>query len=139
MRLAVLLVKPVLPEPERLADIGLRIGIIVVVAFVVQRLLFLVWHRIAKLLVRTADDQQMAKQRVSTLTYVIRNVITAMVFVVALIYALGVMGWDVKPLLAGAGILGVALALALSRWCVTGSPACSSSPRTSLASVTSWK
>jgi small conductance mechanosensitive channel len=101
--------RSMLPPPERLWDIGLRIGLAFVFAFLAQRVLFLIWGRVAKFLVRTADDERIATQRVSTLTVVIRNVITVLVAVFAIIYALELVGWDVKPLVAGAGIIGVAL------------------------------
>ena len=107
--LAVTNLQPVLPPSERLWDIGTRLGIALVCAFLVQRVLFLVWGRVAKFLVRTADEEQIARQRVSTLTAVIRNVITGAVAIFTLIYLLELLGWDVKPLLAGAGIIGVAL------------------------------
>jgi small conductance mechanosensitive channel len=99
----------VLPSPERLWDIGLRIGLALIFAFLTQRLLFLVWRRVAKFLVRSAEDERVAEQRVRTLTHVIRNSITIGVAVFAIIYVLELLGWDVKPLLAGAGIVGVAL------------------------------
>ncbi|MGH7741666.1 MAG: mechanosensitive ion channel family protein [Candidatus Eiseniibacteriota bacterium] len=109
MMLAANLMKSMLPDAEHLWQIGLRIGIAIVIAFVVQRLLYLIWGRVARFLVRTADDERAAKQRVSTVTMVIRNTITIVVTLFALIYALESLGWDVKPLLAGAGIVGVAL------------------------------
>lgn len=107
--LAAIHLKPMLPDPGRLADIGLRVGLALLIGFIAQRLLFLVWGRVAKILVRTADDQRVATQRVNSLTYVIRNGITIGVSIFAVIYALELVGWDVKPLLAGAGIVGVAL------------------------------
>lgn len=101
--------RSMLPPPERLLDVGLRIGAALIFAFLAQRLLFLVWGRVAKFLIRTADDERIATQRINTLTYVIRNAITIVVAVFAIIYVLELIGWDVKPLLAGAGIVGVAL------------------------------
>jgi small conductance mechanosensitive channel len=101
--------RSMLPPPEQLWNLALRIGIALAFAFLAQRLLFMVWGRVAKILVRTADDQRIAGQRVNTLTYVIRNGITISVSIFAVIYALELVGWDVKPLLAGAGIVGVAL------------------------------
>ena len=48
-------------------------------------------------------------QRAHTLGQILRNLLTVFVAGAALIYALAIMGWDVKPLLAGAGIVGIAL------------------------------
>jgi small conductance mechanosensitive channel len=107
--LAAIHLKPMLPDPGRLADIGLRVGLALLIGFIAQRLLFLVWGRVAKFLVRTAEGQQIAKQRVDTVSQVVRNSITVFVAVCLLIYVLDLLGWDVKPLLAGAGIIGVAL------------------------------
>lgn len=101
--------RSMLPPPERLLDLGMRIGAALVIAFLAQRLLFLVWGRVARILVQTADDERVAAQRINTLTHVIRNGITIGVLIFAVIYSLELVGWDVKPLLAGAGIVGVAL------------------------------
>lgn len=109
MILAVFDMKSMLPSTDKLLAIGLRIGMAIVIAFAAQRLLFVVWGRFARFLVRTADDERVAKQRVSTISHVIRNAITITVTLFALIYVLELLGWDVKPLLAGAGIVGVAL------------------------------
>ena len=102
---------PVLPPPDVLAQMGWRIGIAIVVAFLVQRALFLIWGRLPGLLARAAPEnaQAHATQRGETIKYILRNVTTVTLLVVVVIRALDVMGWDVKPLLAGAGILGVAL------------------------------
>jgi len=101
--------KSMLPPADKLWAIGARLAIALVIAFVVQRLLFMVWARMARFLVRTADDERVATQRVSTISQVIRNTITVVVMVFTLFYVLELLGWDVKPLLAGAGIVGVAL------------------------------
>jgi small-conductance mechanosensitive channel len=101
--------KNMLPESERLGDMGLRIAITVVVAFVVQRLMFLLWGRLATLLARAGNDQRPAVQRAETLKHILRHLTTVLVSLAALIHVLEILGWDVKPLLAGAGILGVSL------------------------------
>ena len=107
--LAIHIPGPVIPESERLWDMGLRIAVTIVVAFVVQRLLFLLWGRLANLLARAAHDQRPTVQRVTTLKHILRHLTTLVVSLAALIHILEILGWDVKPLLAGAGILGVAL------------------------------
>ena len=109
IRLAVILLTPVLPERERLADMGVRIGITIVVAFLVQRGLFLLWNRLAAFLIRAANEERAAVQRVQTLKLILRHLTTVVVSLFALVRVLEILGWDVKPLLAGAGILGVAL------------------------------
>jgi small conductance mechanosensitive channel len=106
---AVLLIKPVLPEPERLADIGIRLGITIAVAFGVQRLLFLLSARVEHWIVRAGRGAPEAQQRARTLGQILRSLCTAVVVVGAVIHGLSVLGWNVGPLLAGAGIVGVAL------------------------------
>ncbi len=106
---AVILLTPVLPERERLADMGMRIGITIVVAFLIQRALFLIWNRLAALLIRAANEERAAVQRVQTLKHILRHLTTVVVSLFAVVRILEILGWDVKPLLAGAGILGVAL------------------------------
>ncbi|HTM58378.1 MAG TPA: mechanosensitive ion channel family protein [Candidatus Udaeobacter sp.] len=102
-------VSSVLPAPDVLADMGWRIAITIVIAFIVQRLLFLLWGRLAALMIRAAHDQHEAVQRATTLKHILRHLTTVVVALAVLIRSLDVLGWDVKPLLAGAGILGVAL------------------------------
>jgi small conductance mechanosensitive channel len=99
----------VLPDTEKLVDMAWRIGIAIAVGFVIQRLLFLLVGRIQHLVKRAAVRNLHAEQRAATLGAIFRNLITVMVVSAVIIHALEVMGWDVKPLLAGAGILGVAL------------------------------
>lgn len=60
-------------------------------------------------LLRTEEVSLRATQRIDALTTVLRSVVTAIVGGVALLLMLGEVGIDLAPLLAGAGILGVAL------------------------------
>jgi small-conductance mechanosensitive channel len=48
-------------------------------------------------------------QRIDTMTHVMCSVVTVTIFVVALFVVLGEVGVDVAPLIAGAGIVGIAL------------------------------
>jgi len=100
---------PALPPPDVLARVGLRLGFTLGLAFVVQRLLFLLWGRLPTLMARAARDEPAALQRGRTLKHILRHITTIVVSITALFYSLEVLGWDVKPLLAGAGVLGVAL------------------------------
>lgn len=98
-----------LPETEKLVEMGARIALTIVVAFIAQRLLFLVIGRIEHVVRRSAQHSEAARQRASTVGQVLRNMVTTLVATAAVIHVLAVLGWDVKPILAGAGILGVAL------------------------------
>lgn len=101
--------RAVMPESERLVEMGIRLSFTIVAAFLAQRLLFLVVGRIEEVVRRTGHHSAAAKQRASTVGSVLRNLVTTLIVVFAVIHALEVFGWDVKPILAGAGIVGVAL------------------------------
>jgi len=100
---------PLLPESETLVDMGIRIGLAIVFGFLAQRLFFLVVGRIERWVVRAGRASDHARQRAKTIGQILRNLVTVLVGASVVLYALGEMGWDVRPLLAGAGILGVAL------------------------------
>ena len=106
---AVILLQPLLPETERLVDIGLRVGLAIVAGFLFQRLLFLVVGRGEKWIVRVGRGSEHARQRSRTVGSIFRSLVTGLVAGAVVIYILEVMGWDVRPLLGGAAVLGVAL------------------------------
>jgi len=105
----VFLPQRLLPEPERLVDMGLRIGLALVFGFLVQRALFLLVGRAEKWIVRVGNGSDHALQRARTLGGIFRRLLTALVVGAVAIYALDVIGWDVRPLLGGAAVVGVAL------------------------------
>ena len=107
----VILIRRILPEGEKLLDSGVRIGLAIAVGFIVQRLLFLLVGRIETWVVRAGREVAQARQRARTLGQILRNLCTVMVVGAVIIRSLAVLGWDVGPLLAGAGIFGVALGL----------------------------
>jgi len=109
LRPAVLLITRLLPESEKLADMGIRIAITVVFAFLVQRLLFLGISRMEKIMIRAGHGLTPAEARAHTLGLILRRLVTTVVIVGAIFQSLGVLGWNLAPLLAGAGIVGVAL------------------------------
>jgi small conductance mechanosensitive channel len=99
-----------LPAGEKLLDMTVRIAFTVVVVFGVQRLLFLVVSRFERLVKRSgARDGVRSESRARTLGQVFRSLITALGVTAVIIESLAVLGWDVRPLLAGAGLVGVAL------------------------------
>jgi small-conductance mechanosensitive channel len=105
---AALLVR-LLPEPEILVTLGIRLAWTIGVAFVLQRLLYLVVGRGERWVMRAGHGDRVSEQRARTLGQTFRNLIGVVVWSGAAIHVLAVFGWDVRPLLAGAGILGVAL------------------------------
>src|SRR5262249_19249223 len=87
----------------------LRAGITVLVAFVVQRLLFLLIGRFERAIVRIGTRGEHAARRAKAIGQILRSVCTLAIAIAVVVRLLDLCGWDVKPLLAGAGIVGVAL------------------------------
>ena len=105
----VILIQRLLPETEKLLDMAAHVGLAVVMGFALQRLAFLVVGRAQKWIVRAGRGSAAAAQRARTVGQIFRNLITILVAGGVVTYALQVLGWDVRPLLATAGIAGVAL------------------------------
>ena len=97
------------PDPERLGVLVARLLLTVVAAWLVQRVAFLLVRRGEQWLVRAARDTGHGVQRARTVGQILRNAVTTLLMVWACVHALEVLGWDVKPLLVGASILGAAL------------------------------
>ena len=97
------------PDPERLGTLLVRLALTVLVAWLLQRLGFLLVRRAERWLVSAAQDHPATRQRAHTLGQTTRHLITTIVSAGALLHGLDVVGWDVKPLLVGASILGAAL------------------------------
>jgi moderate conductance mechanosensitive channel len=116
---------------ERAAEVAdalavpLRIGLVLLVAWIATRIL----HRVIRRMVQRVRDQgslsllgtsarlpvsETAKlrraQRAATLSSVLRNLVSILVWTIAVLIVLGEIGIDLGPLIAGAGIAGVALA-----------------------------
>jgi small conductance mechanosensitive channel len=97
------------PDTERLGTTLVSLALTVLVALLLQRIGFLLVRRAERWLVRAAQDQPATLQRARTLGQTTRHLITTAVAAGALLHGLDVIGWDVKPLLVGASILGAAL------------------------------
>ena len=98
-----------IPDPEHLGVTLASLALTVLVAWLLQRLGFLVIWRAERWLVRASHEQPAARQRARTLGQTTRHLVTTAVAAGALLHMLDVLGWDVKPLLVGASILGAAL------------------------------
>ena len=109
MILATRTLRSLLPPTERLGEIGLRLATTAIVAFLFTRLLFVVTGRVEAFIVRAGGGGTHATQRARTLGGILRSLCTVIVGVAALIHGLEILGWNVGPLLAGAGVLGVAI------------------------------
>jgi small conductance mechanosensitive channel len=105
------------PDSEHAGVVLVRIALTVVAAWIVQRLAFLVVGRLERWLVLATHEQEQAVPRARTLGQIGRNLVTTLVAGWAIVHALEVLGWDVKPLLVGASILGAALGFG-AQWLV---------------------
>ena len=100
--------RSLLPPTERLGEIGVRLAVTAIVALAIVRLLFLIASRIERFIERAGGGGPSA-QRARTLGGIMRSVITFLIGAAACIHGLEILGWDVGPLLAGAGVVGVAV------------------------------
>ncbi|HET7225753.1 MAG TPA: mechanosensitive ion channel family protein [Candidatus Eisenbacteria bacterium] len=100
---------PVLPETGKLADMGIRIALTIGFAVLLQQVLKVLIRRGERWIVRAGHGGPEAEQRARTFGQIVRNAAAALVWAFAVVHSLGILGWNVAPLLAGAGILGVAL------------------------------
>jgi small-conductance mechanosensitive channel len=106
---AFLLVLHLIPESEKLAEMGIRLVLTVVGGFLLMELGYLLVGRLQMWMAHAGRGRAGSEQRARTLAQIFRNLVTTVVWAGAAIHALAIFGWDVRPLLAGAGILGVAL------------------------------
>jgi small-conductance mechanosensitive channel len=98
-----------IPDSEHLGATLARLALTLVAAWLLQRLGFLLIWRTERWLVRASGEQPASKQRARTLGQTTRHLVTTAVAAGALVHALEVLGWDVKPFLVGASLLGAAL------------------------------
>jgi small-conductance mechanosensitive channel len=99
----------ILPETDRLVEMGVRFAFTIAVAFLVLELAHLLVGRLEKWMSLAGRERPGAAQRARTLGQTMRNVAKVVVWAVVVIRVLDIFGWNVAPILAGAGILGVAL------------------------------
>ena len=104
----------------KLIDIGvdfakasLRIALIIGVAYVGLRLLRVAFNRLEKLLIRATATAEVipesATKRIRTLMSVLWTIVVGLVWFVVVLMTLGQIGVNVTPVLAGAGIVGLAI------------------------------
>lgn len=104
----------------KLIDIGvdfakasLRIVLIIIAAYVGLRLLRFALNRLETLLIRAATAADVVPEsttkRIRTLMSVLWTIVVGLVWFVAVLTTLGQIGVDVTPVLAGAGIVGLAI------------------------------
>ena len=95
--------------------IPVRIGLVSILTYFLVRLSYALIDRSTSTLGRNyfgQDANQRVQLRVSTISGVAKSIVTICLSGVGFLIALSVVGVDIGPLLAGAGILGVAVSLA---------------------------
>ncbi|HEV2774801.1 MAG TPA: hypothetical protein VGV90_04350, partial [Solirubrobacteraceae bacterium] len=103
---AILLVAFVL---NRLVGRAIRRGLRTLHSGPVQERLGVLRRRTSKALLQPSEVSVRAEQRMNALTSVLRSVATAVIFTIAGFLIVGEFGVNLAPLLAGAGIVGIAL------------------------------
>ena len=98
------------PETGPVGKTFAGLALTLLAAWLLQRLGFLLVWRAERWLVRSAHGSEQSVQRARTLAQSARHLVTTIVSVGAFFHALEVLGWDLRPLLVGASVLGAALA-----------------------------
>jgi small conductance mechanosensitive channel len=117
---------PATPEPlaRFLLDRGVLLLVVLVALLVVQQLAFLLIRRISRFVAREAGaDRPEVKKRADPGASLLKSVTNVILILFGVVFVLEILGVDVRPFLAGAGILGVALgfgAQSLVKDCLTG-------------------
>ena len=96
-----------------IVEASLRIFIILVIGYIAIKAIRLAIAHLETILIKASEDTEpvpgMTKKRVTTLTGLIQTLAISLVWAVIFIIALDQMGLDVTPVLASAGILGLAV------------------------------
>ncbi len=94
---------------NRLVGRGVKRGLRTLHSGAVRERLGALRRRTPRALLETAEISLRAEQRINALTSVLRSIATGVIFAIAGFMSLGEVGLNLAPLLAGAGILGLAL------------------------------
>lgn len=90
---------------------GIKIFLVIIIALIVMKVVRVVSSRLSVLFLKKKEDEE-SKKRAHTLSSVIRNLLNVVVWVIALMTILGQLGIEIGPLLAAAGIVGIAIGFA---------------------------
>jgi hypothetical protein len=119
---------------------GFRIGVILIAGYVGSRLLRIAWSRLESILIKAGEATETVpgatRKRVTTLIGLLRTSTVVLLWAVIVVMALGQIGLDITPILAGAGIIGLAasnglrmLAIAVVGPCLSAAEAQKDAPR----------
>jgi small conductance mechanosensitive channel len=111
------LVKPIVeagkeagPVWRFLVEQGLLLLVVVVALLVVQQLVFFFIRRVGRFVAREASSEHPEVQkRAATVSSVLKSTTNVGLIGLGIVFALEILGIDVRPFIAGAGIAGVAL------------------------------
>jgi moderate conductance mechanosensitive channel len=95
---------------ESAGRIGLRLLVIVVLAVLLIRLLRTVTSGLVQVAKSPARYSQMREQQTRTMADLLHSVGTTIIIVIAALMAMRILGFDIAPALATAGVLSIALA-----------------------------
>jgi small conductance mechanosensitive channel len=98
-----------MPDPEQAGIILLRLALSLVAVWLLRQALFLFITRGEKWLGKAARETPQGTQRAHTLSQILRQSVTMLLLGWLIVHVLDILGWDVKPLLVGASIVGAAL------------------------------
>ncbi len=90
---------------------GLKIVLIVIVTLIVMKVVRIISSKLSVLFLKKEEDEE-SRKRAQTLSSVIRNLLNVVILVLALMTILGQLGIEIGPLLAAAGIVGLAIGFA---------------------------
>ncbi len=88
---------------------GLRIGVVIIIAYILIRLVRVFSSKMPEKLSEKEVLTEERKKRVDTLASIIQHTLTIVIMVLAGIVIMGQVGINVGPILAGAGVLGLAV------------------------------
>lgn len=89
-------------------DTGLKIFLVLILSLIVIKVIGVFSKRLTALLTRRQTDEEYRK-RADTLASVIRHLLTVVVSIVSVMTILGQLGVEIAPILAAAGIVGIAI------------------------------
>lgn len=90
---------------------GIKIFLVIIITLIVMKVVRVVSSRLSVLFLKKKEGEE-SKKRAHTLSSVIRNLLNVVVWVIALMTILGQLGIEIGPLLAAAGIVGIAIGFA---------------------------
>ncbi len=98
---------------EKAGEAGLRIALILVIGYLGLRFLRLGLQQLERVIILANEPGEQvpgtARKRAATLTGILRTIASAVIWAIMIIEVLHQIGLDIRPILAGAGIIGLAV------------------------------